>query len=124
QMIIASKAPVEAEIKKVTNIPEPYMRVLDEREKRASEWQESAGSGSFDDAGGTDVRLEAGLSEDALSEDPVIMSMGQVIYGQLLNELNSDVPTPVLVHVLSGPLRGGRALGEFTVEDEYLVITF
>ncbi len=126
QMIIASKAPQSSEHKKVTSMPEPYTLVLKEREAieqgRSSAMSpngtfETAGMGSMDSAA-------AAAADDQVSDDPVITAMGQVIYAQLLNELNSDVPTPVLAHVLQGPLKGGRALGKFTVEDEYLVITF
>lgn len=119
QMIIASKAPESAELKKVTVMPEEYVKVLKEREAMEQNMALPGGGSSFDSAG-----METAGTGDLASEDPVIISMGQVIYAQLLNELNSDVPTPVLAHVLSGPLRGGRALGEFEVQDEYLVITF
>lgn len=124
QMIIASKAPISAELKGVTSMPSPYIKILAEREDREKQMTTSAGSSDFGaDMIGSSRGAEA--SDDLASDDPVITSMGQVVYAQLLNELNSDVPTPVLAHVLSGPLRGGRALGEFTVEgDEYLVITF
>lgn len=121
QMIIASKAPEGAELKKVTTIPEEYMKILKDREAMEQNMASSGGGGSFDSSG---MSSADSVVADPAVEDPVITSMGQVIYAQLLNELNSDVPTPVLAHVLSGPLRGGRALGEFSVEDEYLVITF
>lgn len=119
QMIISSKAPKNSQRQTVTALPSEYDELLIEREALAAA---SEGGSSFGDAdmAGSNERF----SDDLASEDPVIISMGQVIYAQLLNELNSDVPTPVLAHVLSGPLRGGRALGEFSVEDEYLVITF
>lgn len=127
QMIIASKAPQSSEMKKVTAVPEPYAVLLKEREERAKGMPSSMGgsSGSYDVAGmGSMDSAASAAADDQVSDDPVITAMGQVIYAQLLNELNSDVPTPVLAHVLQGPLKGGRALGEFTVEDEYLVITF
>jgi intracellular multiplication protein IcmE len=40
-------------------------------------------------------------------------------------EANSDVPGPVLAQVASGPLKGARLIGQFSVEsDKYLAITF
>lgn len=122
QMIIASKAPVPAEVRNVTSIPAPYMEILEGRQNNSKAVGLARAGGDLESFNASE---DGGMAGDLTSDDPVIISMGQVIYAQLLNELNSDVPTPVLAHVLSGPLRGGRALGEFTVEgDEYLVITF
>lgn len=53
-----------------------------------------------------------------------IVPAGEIAYGQLLNELNSDIQGPVLLHILSGPFAGGRALGQIEVKDEYMVLTF
>lgn len=53
-----------------------------------------------------------------------IVSAGTVNYGQILVEANSDVPGPILAQVLSGPLAGGRAIGRFQVEGDYLVMEF
>jgi len=49
---------------------------------------------------------------------------GTVNYAQLLTEANSDVPGPILAQILSGPLAGGRAIGQFQVMNDYLVLTF
>jgi len=53
-----------------------------------------------------------------------LVPAGSVNYAQILTEANSDVPGPVLVQILSGPLAGGRAIGRFQVSGEYLVLTF
>ncbi len=56
-----------------------------------------------------------------------IIMAGTVVYGQTLIEADSDIPAPVLVNVLSGPLSGGRAIGSFqTVHaaDDYLILAF
>jgi intracellular multiplication protein IcmE len=53
-----------------------------------------------------------------------IISAGTVSYAQLLTEANSDVPGPILAQILSGPLTGARAIGEFKVENDYLVLKF
>jgi intracellular multiplication protein IcmE len=47
-----------------------------------------------------------------------------VNYAQLLTEANSDVPSPILAQILSGPLAGGRAIGKFKVSYDYLIIEF
>lgn len=53
-----------------------------------------------------------------------LVSAGSVNYAQLLTEANSDVPGPILVQILSGPLSGGRAIGRFQTMGDYLVLTF
>src|ERR1043166_1840092 len=45
-------------------------------------------------------------------------------YGQMLMEANSDAPGPILAEILSGPFTGGRAIGQFEVTRDYLVIHF
>ena len=79
-----------------------------EEDKKASE------GGSFGPDGSSVAEEDAN----------VIVPAGTVTYAQLLTELNSDIKGPALAHVLSGPFAGGRALGSFTLQDEYLVITF
>ncbi len=56
-----------------------------------------------------------------------IVAAGTVSYGQLLTEANSDVPGPILAQIVSGPLAGARAVGEFTTTyayEEYNVMHF
>lgn len=54
----------------------------------------------------------------------ILVPAGDINYAQLLTEANSDVPGPVLAQLVSGPLSGARLLGEFSLEDEYLVLSF
>lgn len=54
---------------------------------------------------------------------PLLMA-GTVSYAQMLMEANSDVPGPIMAQILSGPLAGARAIGTFSVQDDYLVIRF
>ncbi len=56
--------------------------------------------------------------------DKILIPAGTVNYAQLLTEANSDVPGPILLQILSGPLSGGRAIGQFQVMNDYLVLTF
>lgn len=61
-----------------------------------------------------------------VEEVEVIIPAGKIVYGQLLLEANSDVPFTVLARMVSGPLKGWKLLGKFTVLDdiEMLGITF
>ncbi|MGH8465007.1 MAG: DotG/IcmE/VirB10 family protein, partial [Pseudomonas sp.] len=56
--------------------------------------------------------------------DKVIVAAGSIVYGQLMNQLNSDLPGPVLVSLLSGPFAGGRAIGQLEVKSDYMILTF
>lgn len=75
------------------------------------------------------------MSETARLEDPdfeeetkktVIIPAGKIVYGQLLLQANSDIPLMVLGQMVSGPLKGWKILGEFTVIEDFekLAITF
>lgn len=55
---------------------------------------------------------------------PALIPAGTVSYAQMLTAANSDVPGPILAQILSGPLSGARAIGEFVVQDEYLTMKF
>ncbi len=57
--------------------------------------------------------------------ETVLIPAGTINYGQVLIEANSDVPGPVLVQLVSGPLAGARLIGEFRVQnDKFLVMAF
>src|SRR5262249_43355048 len=59
------------------------------------------------------------------SQSPTaLVSAGTVSYGQLLTEANSDVPGPILAQILSGPLSGARAVGQFHTINDYNVLQF
>lgn len=108
RVIIAAQMPGGARVLTATGVKSEYMLMQENLEKGHS------GSGGY-----------SGGEEGAVPADAeVIVPAGNIAYGQLLNELNSDIRGPVLVHVLSGPFTGGRALGQFTLQDEYLVLSF
>lgn len=76
-------------------------------------------------AGGATPPTDGGAFQEE-TEETVIVPAGKIYYGQLMLEANSDVPSVILVQVLSGPLKGWKLLGEFEVLDdiEMLGITF
>lgn len=67
---------------------------------------------------------QAGQQQQSAPQPVTLVSAGTVNYMQLLMEANSDIPGPILAQVLSGPFAGGRAIGAFTVMNDYLVMTF
>lgn len=117
RIIIAAQAPTKAQAKEITKEESAYVK---QRREQKEKMQRQAASGTGSTAKGDD-----GSPVDSKKADKkVIVPAGQIAYGQLLNELNSDIEGPALVQVLSGPFQGGRALGKVEVKDEYLVITF
>lgn len=53
-----------------------------------------------------------------------LLPAGKIEYGQMMLEANSDIPGPVVAIIASGPFNGGKLLGSFTSQEEYLVIKF
>ncbi len=66
---------------------------------------------------------EAPPEEEAV-EQVTILPAGEISYGFLITEANSDVPGPVLAQVVSGPFNGARMLGSFAVESDYITLQF
>lgn len=85
-----------------------------------TEKKDGADAAAKDAAGG-------GAGGDAFAEDAerdIIIPAGEIEYAQTLLEANSDVPGPVLVTLLSGKLKGSRLIGTFSVQDDYLTLSF
>lgn len=58
-------------------------------------------------------------------EREMIIPSGEIEYAQTLIEANSDIQGPVLAQMLTGPLKGSRLIGTFSVaEEDYLIVTF
>ena len=54
----------------------------------------------------------------------IVIAAGSIVYAQLLNEANSDVPGPIVALVAQGPFSGSRVLGTFSKKEELLVLQF
>lgn len=115
--IIAAQAPQKAIHKQVTKIDSEYVQMLEEDKKLADEMKKmQSGSKKSSGSGSSDANKKPSKK--------VIVPAGAIVYAQLMNELNSDIKSPALVQIASGPFAGGRALGEFKMNDEYLTLTF
>lgn len=55
---------------------------------------------------------------------PALIPAGRLLYAQMDNRANSDVPGPVRVTILSGRFRGDYLLGKATKSRDYLKIKF
>jgi intracellular multiplication protein IcmE len=71
-----------------------------------SDFNENGGGGDFSDTG------------------TILVPAGEIEYGQMITEANSDVQGPVLALIASGPLRGSRLIGSFAVQEEMLSLNF
>jgi len=81
------------------------------------EESEDAGDGVASQAGN-----HAETADDEEAQTPI--KSGDVLYAVNEVTLNSDAPGPVLATILSGELKGSRAVGSFQRSDEYLVVRF
>jgi type IV secretory pathway VirB10-like protein len=55
---------------------------------------------------------------------PSSLKIGDVLYAVVSNSLNSDIPSPVMVSVVEGKLKGAKALGSFRLTGEYVLLSF
>lgn len=62
----------------------------------------------------------------AISGENLMLKPGDVIYGETLTSVNSDAPSPILVEITAGDLKGARLIGEFSVPegDDRMVVSF
>ena len=67
---------------------------------------------------------DAAAFETAPVDAEILIPAGAILYGQTLNEANSDTPGPVLARILNGPMAGTRIIGSFETRYDNLVITF
>lgn len=70
------------------------------------------------------VKQDTAPAQPAAAKGRVIVPAGTISYAQLMVEANSDAPGPILAEIMSGPFTGGRAIGEFEVTREYLILRF
>jgi len=97
------------------------------QQEAALEQQNTNGSGStsgINDYNGDGIPDDLQASDSADIIETILIPAGEINYAQIMIEANSDVPGPVLAQLMSGPLVGSRIIGSFTVQDEYLILSF
>lgn len=126
--IITTQTPAVPSRMSITTRPSAWLQKVrkDEEEARRNKGVVSATS-SF--AGTNQIAGERGLNTGgtaapAAAKKKTIVTAGTIAYAQLINDLNSDVKGPALAQILSGPFEGGRAIGSFQKQDEYLTLNF
>jgi intracellular multiplication protein IcmE len=84
-----------------------------ERDEKGRETADE-GAGGEVDSDGKPVRKAPGH----------IIKAGTVFCGTIDTSINSDEKSPVLATIVTGELKGSRLVGEFTVENEVVVVKF
>lgn len=124
--IITAQAPKPPQLARVTREDSAYAKMKRQKAEEASR-RAKAGGMELASADGSSVAAggrAGGASSPVKAKSKVIVPAGNIAYAQLLNDLNSDVRGPVLAQVLSGPFEGGRAIGDFQKQDEFLTLNF
>lgn len=121
--ILETQVPAESEHETVTDMQSEFLAMLEEKERKETEAATAGQAGVGAGGVSADGEAAAAAAQEAQPTETLVVA-GTVLYGQLLNELNSDIPGPALIHILSGDIAGSRAIGEYSVEaDKYLVLT-
>ena len=87
-------------------------------EEKANEGNETGTDAKNSDSGASSEEAEPPM------ETITLLPAGEIVYGQLITEANSDVPGPVLAQIASGPLRGSRILGSFSTQNDLIMLEF
>ncbi|MGM0422109.1 MAG: TrbI/VirB10 family protein [Pseudomonadota bacterium] len=128
--IISTKQPPSPNLIALGEYPSPYQQYLNQQQEMATMQQSSTEEGAQSTGLSTPYLEDDVEGDDALAQEEeekkekVIIPAGTIVYAQVLNALNSDINSPVLAQILSGPLTGSRAIGSFERQDEYLVLNF
>ncbi|MEM7618275.1 MAG: type IV secretion protein DotG [Pseudomonadota bacterium] len=56
--------------------------------------------------------------------DNILLPAGTIEYAQIVTAVSTDAPGPVLAEVMTGPLKGARAIGTFDASYNYLTLNF
>lgn len=73
--------------------------------------------------GAAGVSSRAGAPSSA-EKGPSLVRAGTVIPAVLVTSANSDSPGPMVAHIVSGPFKGAKLLGEFKLANKKIVIQF
>lgn len=130
QAIIATQAPKVATRMRVTRRDNLWQikKKADLKAESKKKQDESKAKGGMATGPGTAAGNvgAAGIpgKGGGVAKAELIIPAGNIAYAQLLNDLNSDILGPALAQIMSGPLEGGRAIGTFQKQEEYLTLTF
>lgn len=121
RVIIAAQAPSSSAVSSVTTVPSSYVQQRDAQQRDTLPRSATADPLALQGFGQTP---SAASATGMAAEEKTILPAGSVVYGQLMNQLNSDMPGPVLVSLASGPFAGGRAIGTLEVREDHMILSF
>ena len=123
--IITTQAPKNSTRVRITKKDSLYVAKMKadkaaEQKRKMEEAEAKANGGkiTYNDDG------SIATDKEKAAKEKLIVPAGNIAYAQLLNDLNSDVDGPALAQVMSGPFEGGRAIGDFEKQDEYITLNF
>lgn len=71
----------------------------------------------------TGLTTVAGTATDK-TKSPALYKAGDIIFGVLETGINSDEPGPILVRVVSGPLKGAKLIGSVAIQNDKVMLQF
>jgi intracellular multiplication protein IcmE len=113
QTILGKKVPQTSSLQNVTNAKSYLQQRRQERQQMAQQEAEFQ-----------QQQAQGGQANQAQAAPPPLIPAGEVIYAQMITQADSDVPGPILARILTGPLKGGRAIGSFARQEKVLVLNF
>src|SRR3989338_7094170 len=75
------------------------------------------------ESGGSNAANAASAAAAAALHGPILKA-GTVLFAVIETSINSDENTPIMAHIVSGPLKGSKLLGSFSRQHKRLLITF
>ena len=130
QNIDAMKEAMTAQITGILQKQPMDIKSMTVYQKEASQQGAGAGAGSGTEPSYPPSAQAAAYSQRAGAQaaprgpEKIIIPAGDIQYAQMMLEANSDIPGPIMALMASGPFSGGRLIGSFATEDEYLTMQF
>lgn len=75
-------------------------------------------------AAATGATTTTATGNTALDDENILVPAGTIEYAQIITAVSTDAPGPVLAEVMTGPLKGSRAIGTFKATDNFLTLNF
>lgn len=85
-----------------------------------------AASGGAGGVGGSNEQAASAAlgQQQQIEYEEILVPAGTILYGQILNEANTDAPGPIIAQILSGPFANTRVIGTFQSQNEKVIINF
>tara|TARA_B100001750_G_scaffold246587_1_gene269366 strand:+ start:192 stop:1514 length:1323 start_codon:yes stop_codon:yes gene_type:complete len=120
--ILSMHSPASAKVIQISS--KEYLDQLTEAQNPQNPSSTAVQMVDTDGDGIPDTQLGVDGENGEVVIETILVPAGTINYAQVLIEANSDVPGPVLVQLVSGPMAGARMIGSFSVVNDLLVLRF